>query len=214
MSKVKSRPSNNFHCFEGRGLKFWEAIAKGMRPSGFSNSPDGYQMEMARDIDGAVVQNGGMFAPQHTKLTAGTYFRFYGSITRNKYGDDNAVSGGWWIDLDTYATVCDWAETHDISIAKAAQQLLVIPNEWHDCGYVAKGLLLREMKAWVGKGKPATGTVSPDSAMRGRIPVSMSPAHLEIKQYFVPGDRALLSRCFQRLSSLQVTSKGLGRPLV
>jgi hypothetical protein len=41
----------------------------------------------------------------------------------------------------------------------------------------------------------------------------MAPAHLEMKQYFVPGERSLLSTCFELVNTQQVIRKDarLGR---
>lgn len=215
MAREKTRPQDNYHCFEGMGRPFWLSIAQGMQPQGMSGGPDGYTLDMARDVDGAIVQNGGMYAPQETKLSVGTYFRFFGTVAHNLYGAGGGMSGGWWLDVDNYVKVCDWAEEHDVPLAKAAQALLVIPKEWHDCGYVGRARLTRSMKAWVGKGKPATGSISPDSALRTPgTAVSTAFKHLELKQYFVPGERDLIAAAFQKVSTAQVTRKGTGRPLL
>ncbi|WP_298260422.1 hypothetical protein [uncultured Litoreibacter sp.] len=216
MAGPKTRPDNNFHCFEGAGYGFWKAIAQGMRPTGMSNSPDGYQLDYAKDVDGSIVHNGGMFAPQEVKLKPGNYFRFFGTASKNVYGAKSSMAGGWWLDYDNFVKVGAWAEEHDISLARAAQALLVIPKEWHDCGYVGRARLSTTMKAWVGKGKPATGSISPDSAKRDKAttPVTTAPTHLEMKQYFVPGERELLKGCFKLLNSQQVIRKGTGLPQV
>lgn len=216
MAGPKTRPTDNFHCFEGAGHGFWKAIAQGMRPTGMTSSPDGYALDYAKDVDGSIVHNGGMFAPQEVKMHPGNYFRFFGTTSKNVYGAGSSMAGGWWLDYDNFLKVADWAEQHDVSLARAAQALLVIPKEWHDCGYVGRARLKTTMKAWVGKGKPATGSISPDSAARDKAttPVTMAPAHLEMKQYFVPGERALLGTCFELVNSQQVIRKGASLPRV
>jgi hypothetical protein len=215
MAGPKTRPTNNFHCFEGAGYGFWKAIAQGKRPTGLMASPDGYALDYLKDVDGSIVQNGGMFAPQEVKMRPGTYFRFFGTTTKNVYGAASSMAGGWWLDYDNFLKIGDWADQHDVSLARAAQALLVIPKEWHDCGYVGRARLTATLKAWVGKGKPATGSISPDSAQRDKVksPVTMAPAHLEMKQYFVPGERSLLSTCFELVNTQQVIRKDarLGR---
>ena len=76
------------------------------------------------------------------------------------------MSGGWWIDYENLLKVQSFAEACDYSLARAAGMLLAIPREWGDCGYLGCATLLKPMKAFVGKGKPATGRISPDSARR------------------------------------------------
>jgi len=67
------------------------------------------------------------------------------------------------------------------------------------------------MKAFVGRGKPAAGQISPASAMRdpSSNPVMMSPAHFNVKQYFVPGSRAEIAAAFERQWVKQVIKPGV-----
>ena len=208
-------PTDNFHCFEGNGLRLWRAQAIGMAPKGLKLGPDGAAIDFATDVDGIPAQNGGMFNPQITKMKPGRYYRFFGTITQNLYGKDAYTSGGWWVDFETFCSVKAWASEHDIPLSKAAQRLLVIPGEWHDCGYIGCAELKVTMKAFVGKGQPATGSISPDSLMRdkSKVPVHVAVSHLETKQYFVPGTRDLLGKCFTPQWSRQVIKKGVQLPV-
>lgn len=205
--------ANNFHYLDGLGMDYWSSIARGLRPTSVRTGRMGSTIDFATDTDGLVLQNGGMYNAQLTKAQPGTYFRFFDTISHNRFGDGALTGGGWWIDFESYVKVADWAEAHDLSLAKAAARLLVIPMEWGDCGYVGKALLTTPMKAFVGKGKPATGSISPDSARRtpGEVPVQMTVTHLDIKQYFIPGTRALLGRVFTVVGKEQVLHKR--RPL-
>jgi hypothetical protein len=199
LPKEKSRPENNFHCFEGVGLQFWRAMAQGHSPSpDLMRGPDGAWWELKQDIDGYALQNGGMVHIQETKLNPDSYFRFFGTIAHNLHGAKGGMTGGWWIDYENLQKVLNFAEKCDYSLARAAGMLLVIPKEWHDCGYLGCALLQKQMKAFVGKGKPAAGRISPASAMRDPSinPATMSPANLEVKQYFVPGSRLEIAAAF------------------
>ena len=185
LPKAKSRPGNNFHCFDGVGLAYWRALALGMSPSAdLMWGPDGTWWELKKDVDGYVVQNGGLAHPQETKLNPGVYYRFFGTIAHNVRGAGAGMSGGWWIDDENLQKVVNFADRCDYSLARAAVMLLVVPKEWHDCGYLGCATLRKPMKAFVGKGKPASGHISPDSARRdpSTDPVAMSPAHLDVKQ--------------------------------
>ena len=95
------------------------------------------------------------------------------------------MAGGWWVDFENALAIKEWAQRFDLSLAQAAQALLVIPPEWHDCGYVGRGRLKTAMKAWVGHGKPATGTLSPDNAARRTTGAHLhaAPAAQSLKQY-------------------------------
>lgn len=210
MPNTKTRPTNNFHCFEGMGRPYWQAIARGMRPSGISMGHEGAKVDLIVESDGFAAQNGGMQSPQEAKLPAGTYFRFFGTIAHNRYGGKAAMAGGWWIDFENALQIKDWAMRYDLSLAQAAAQLLVIPPEWHDCGYAGRGILKTTMKAWVGHGKPATGSVSPDSAVRKTAGASLhaAPPARSVKQYFIPGERSLIASVFEFDAPLQVIAKG------
>jgi hypothetical protein len=217
LPKHKSRPDNNFHCFEGIGLSYWRAVAQGLSPAkgrsphpNLHRGPDGARWEFKQDIDGYVAQNGGMSNPQEIKLSPATYFRFFGTIVHNTKGAKGGMSGGWWIDYENIVKVNNFAKSCNYSLSRAASILLVIPNEWHDCGYLGCALLHKQMKAFVGKGKLAAARISPASAARDAKldPASMSPAHLEVKQYFVPGDPIEIADAFEFLWVKQAGQPG------
>lgn len=213
MSKQKSRPENNFHCFEGLGLPYWRSIAEGHSPAGGepAQGPDGSWWEFKQDIDGYILQNGGLASPQEIKLNPGLYFRFFGTVYHNIHGAGGGMSGGWWIDYENLTKIVNFAQKTDYSLAKSATMLLIIPKEWHDCGYLGCAMLHKQMKAFVGRGKPATGTISPSSAMRDpwNNPLMAGLTHLDMKQYFVPGARREISDAFERQWAKQVIKPGI-----
>lgn len=206
----KSRPANNSHCFTGVGRAYWLAKARGHQPAAIHQGPQGSRVELEPDTDSYAIQNGGLERPQETNMPPGVYYRFFGTINHNRYGAAGSLAGNWWLDFGNYQVIRQWAEERDISLARAARQLIVIPDAWHDCGYVGKAVLRTQLRAYVGKGKPAAGGVSPHSAQRDKAndPVSMAPAHLEMKQWFVPGTRQELARYFEPGGYLAVIEKG------
>jgi hypothetical protein len=213
MTKQKTRPDNNFHCFEGLGLPFWRAIASGHTPSRLDpvQGPDGARWQFKLDIDGFTLKNGGMLSPQETKLAPGYYFRFFGTINHNLYGVAGGMSGGWWIDYENLKKITKFANDTGYSLAKSAQLLLIIPNEWQDCGYLGCAKLHNQMKAFVGRGAPATGSLSPANKLRQvqQIPVTGGVSYLDMKQYFVPGFRDEIGRAFAKVWVKQVIRPGI-----
>ena len=209
--------TDNVHCFEKPERAYWLAIAQGFRPLGEPSA--GGKLEFAHDDpeydDGCVAQNGGIFSPQETRMRAGVYIRFFDTTTMVKFGPAGGMSGGWWVNYETYQMIIDWAEDHDLSIAQAAQRLIVLPRAWSDAAYMGAAFLSGRMKAWVGKGKPATGKMSPHNLARmagpGRekTPMIASPPHLEIKQFYVPGGREIISKMFE----IRTTAPSANGPL-
>ena len=114
------------------------------------------------------------------------------------------MAGGWWIEPEVFFRIRDYARAQNISLAKAARVMLVIPDGWQDCGYVGSATLTTKLKAYVGKGKPATSTASPFNPRRNPAtdPIMMAPrpGGLPVKQWFVPGNRELLARFFEIIS--------------
>lgn len=210
MTSTRTRPTNNDHCFEGLGKRLWLMEARGFRVSGIRKGPDGARIGYQLDSDGGAMQNGGMFAPQETRMNPGLYYRFFGTISHNRYGAKGSMAGGWWIEPDLYFQIRDWARAQDVSLAKAAQRILVIPDGWHDCGYVGRAMLKVRLKAYVGRGKPATGRTSPHNPNRDpdADPLQIAPAHIQAKQWFVPGERELLKTFFETQATRQVIKKG------
>ena len=210
VSRAKSRPKDNRHCFTGKGQRYWQMRASGFNPV-IENGRDGYHLRLrterevleATNADDFVVQNGGMSSPKETSMPPGFYFRFF----RSRGGQ---WAGNWWIHYEHYTTIRSYAQDLDISLAAAARRCLVIPDEWGDCGRLVRAELQVRAKAYVGKGKPATGSVSPDNAKRDKSSqrVHMAPQHLELKQWFVPGDRDLIAQMFNAGTPLNVLQKG------
>ena len=70
--KRRRDPSTIIIASKGRASQYWRAIAQGMRPAETSRfGPDGAWWELQQDVDGYVVQNGGIAHPQETKVNPG-----------------------------------------------------------------------------------------------------------------------------------------------
>ena len=215
---------SNHHCFNGFGFQYWSALARGLQPLGdrragqatLNKSPGGFRLDFAEDTDGYAVQNGGMHNPTPVDLDVKEYYyRFIDSIDVNKYGADSGLSGGWWISEGGFSTICEYSDRLDWALAQAASRALIIPKEWGDCGYVGKAKLILPMKAFRGKGKPATGASgsmehkSPDNALRRPAgnPVVFGAQHLDIWQYFVPGSANVVRSAFWRIGTCHVIKR-------
>lgn len=213
--KPKTRPNDNVHCFNGLGRRYWQLKARGFAPE-IVNGPEGYRVmqRTEREVlgqngpenaDAFAYQNGGMRHPQETTMRPGTYLRFHDSKS-------TWWVGGWWIDYENYTKIRHFAQTWDVPIAVGARECLAIPTEWGDCGRLVLAGLNRRLGAYVGKGKSATGTVSPFNAARdpAQQRTYLPPQHLEIKQWFVPGEGSQLADFFEKRDSFNVLLKGAG----
>ncbi len=214
MTGMKTRPQDNLHCFHGIGQFYWLTRARGMDPE-VRNGRDGYHIRFRTEAealdrkkvpnpDSFAVQNGGIISPQKTRMPLGFYYRFIGSNRGNP-------TGNWWLEPEHYFLIRSRARDLGIPLAVAASRCLVIPKEWGDCGRVVRAQLHTRLNAYVGKGKPATGSVSPDNATRDKRtqPVHMAPTHIEIKQWYVPGEPELLARMFKVDKTVNVLEKGV-----
>lgn len=189
--------AGNEICFDDTNGPFWGQMALGFQPYwlieklGVESS-----VYLVNDTDGIPIRDGGLQAPQETKVRKGqAMFRFVGS---KKTGDkfQGTLFGNWWVDYETFVTIEGWAKEHGISLSEAAMQLLALPPKWTDSAWLFKVRVTQTLRAYVGKGGPATGEISPAQAKAERKKVEASlyapPEHLEIKQYFIPGSPAIL----------------------
>lgn len=201
----------NDHCFEDSNRQFWLDQALGFSTVEILDSRDQRQFYfLEREDDGFFAQNGGIQRPQEVKIRRGqTMVRFMSASAYQRF-QANGLMGGWWMDYDGFCGLRAFAHQHEHSLAEAANILLAIPAEWSDCAYVGKAEVLTTLRAWVGQGKPATGSISPGRApslMPGKggsrleweasgASLHAPPPSLEVKQYFIPGKRELLSSAF------------------
>lgn len=211
--KTKTRPVDNLHCFKGMGRVYWERRARGFEPIiqkgkyghhvRLKTEKEGLDPGKVPNADSYAIQNGGVYSPQQTNMHPGTYYRFISSIGGNP-------TGHWWLEPEHYFAIRSLAREHDVSLSVAAGRCLVIPKEWGNCGILVQSHLNTRLHAFVGKGKPATGSVSPDNAKRDKQtqPALMAPAHIEIKQWFVPGEATLLRKVFSIEKTVNVLKKG------
>ena len=211
--KTKTRPEDNLHCFKGMGRAYWERRARGFEPiiekgkNGhyvrLKTEKEGLDPKKVPNADSYAIQNGGVYSPQQTNMHPGIYYRFISSIR-------GSPTGNWWLEPEHYFTIRSLANERDVSLALAASLCLVIPKEWGNCGILVRAKLNTRLHAFIGKGKPATGSVSPDNAKRDKQTqrAHMAPAHIEIKQWFVPGERDFLKKVFHVEKTINVLKKG------
>ena len=207
--KEKSRPTNNFHCFVGNGRHLSREAARGMGlfaeqlrsvvpgednsvkvVDGFRQESrlEGYVTSYQSDPDGAALQSGGIYSPQEYKLTEAYYRRFISTKVHTKYGASAALYGSWWLEEDHYDKLVHYARRNNSRLDEVAAQALYIPPEWGDCGYAIQAKLTTPLKSWAGRGKIASGSLSPNSAMRTNEEVAYGIPGLSehIRQLYVP----------------------------
>lgn len=197
-ARIKSRPKDNFHCFEGTGRAFWRSIAMGRGAPELRNSPDGYYMVPREDLDGCAVQNGGILSPREETLPdRAVYYRFFATQAANRHGR-TAWAGNWWVTDSGFQHLRAIARTTEQPLSRVAQNYLAIPAEWSDCGYIVKAILNVKLKAWVGHGRAAHGAISPDSDLRrkGDGGLYWMPGHVSPPQLFIAGAREPMAGFF------------------
>lgn len=202
----------NDACFNAENRQFWLDQATGFSTIEVLDSRNQRQFHfLEREDDGFFAQNGGIHRPQEAKIRRGqTLVRFISRKSFNLHGSDGLI-GGWWMDYDGFCGLKFFAEANGHSLAHAASLLLALPAEWSDCAFVGKATVRTTLRAWVGLGKVSTGSISPGRApslMPGKggsvldwkmsgASLHAAPEHLQVKQYFVPGDRALLASALE-----------------
>ena len=207
--KSKSRPSNNFHCFEGNGRHLTREAARGMGL--FEDSEqylvdehgktqrilhgvkqnstlEGYRTDYRKDPDGAALQTGGIYSPQEYKLSHNTYRRFISTDVHNQYGARTALYGNWWLEEDHYSKLVHYAKAQNKALYEVAREALYIPVEWGDCGYAVQARLTTPLKAWAGRGKNASNEISPNSQELKNTVVEYGIPGLSehIRQLYIP----------------------------
>ena len=185
----KTRPTDNFHCFQGRGFVYWHAKASGHQPSRETRaSPDGHIFDYAPDADGFAMNNGGISKPIETTLGLRKLFRFFDSTTSAK----DALAGNWWQDLDALAVMTNFALNNEMSLSRAAQLLLIVPKNWGDCSNLLIVKPNTVLKAFVGKGNPVAITASgkstsPDAKRKSGTAVYAAGPGNNLEQIYIPG---------------------------
>lgn len=192
-----TQPLNNFDAFKGDDRMMWMGVARG---HGFPARDTG---EQKIDVDGLVVQNGGMFAPREETLHDRALYHRFISTAGATSDRKNAWAGGWWVTDATMSYMLGIAKT-GTPLSTVAQNYLAVPNEWSDCAFVVTARLEVKLKAWVGKGKTAHGIHSPDingglTSDRPRGFLYAAPPHLAPIQLLVPGAPDDLARWFTKL---------------
>lgn len=193
---------DNYHCFKGMGQAYWRSRAIGLQPLGSVPGSQGHQMVYAKDPDdGFALQNGGIANPSIQILPARALIRFMAAGRTGKSG----LKGNWWLDLDTYSVLSHFALNQGITLAKSAQTLLVVPQEWSDCGQMIIARPKVTLMAYFGKGKAVALVNGRSTSVDARrLPGTRLYDTLpgtNIEQIFVPGERQFLSDWFSLIST-------------
>lgn len=194
------------HCFKGMGLTYWRDKARGLQPLDTVSGAQGHRIVYATDDnDGFALQNGGIAIPQMDILAQRPLIRFMPAKRAAKDG----LAGNWWLDLDAYKVISHHAHNLGLTLAQAAQRLLVVPNEWSDCGQM---LIVRPkvvLMCYRGKGKPvalrAGKDISPDGRRTADTRVYDAPQGSNMEQIYIPGERQFLPDWFALISSHSAT---------
>ncbi|GAB1478154.1 hypothetical protein MASR2M74_06970 [Paracoccaceae bacterium] len=200
-------PPNNDHCFKGMGLIMWNDRARGLKPIDTVSGPQGHRPVYKTDPnDGLPAQNGGISHPVEAKLSGRPLIRFMPAARPSRSG----LAGNWWLDLDAYQVISGYAHNQKLTLAEAAQRLLVVPTEWSDCGQM---LIVRPkpgLRCYTGKGKPvaliAGKDVSPDGKRPPGAQVFDAPQGTNLEQIYVPGEPQFLPDWFTLVSSHRADS--------
>ncbi|MEL6479158.1 MAG: hypothetical protein AAFR17_17650 [Pseudomonadota bacterium] len=196
---------NNFDQFEGGARAMWQNVARG---HGFPSRETG---DLKLDIDGLLIQNGGMLMPREEIIDDRAIYHRFIDTEKATRGGPNAWAGGWWVTDTTMSTLLGLASEQPL--AQVAQNYLAVPGEWSDCAFRVTARLELKLKAWIGKGKPAHALHSPDidgglgsNGPKGWVPntrprgnLYAPPPHLAPVQLLIPGRPGDLSRWFTKL---------------
>ncbi len=195
-------PLDNYHCFKGMGLEYWRDKARGLQPKGSVPGPQGHRMVYTLDPDdGMAVNNGGIAMPKSDLLFGRALFRFMPATRPAMSG----LAGNWWLDLDAYSVLSSYALNREITLAKAAQTLLVIPSDWSDCGQMIVVRPVATLMIYRGCGKAVAlnngRDASPDARRQPGTRVFDAPFGTNLEQIFLPGERQFLPNWLHLISS-------------
>ena len=115
-------PQDNHHCFKGMGLPIWRDRARGLQPLDTVGGPGGHRITYVTDPqDGFALNTGGIATPRAITLPMRPLIRFL----RGGVGAADAYGGNWWLDVDAYPVISSYALNLRLTLAEAAQRLLV-----------------------------------------------------------------------------------------
>jgi hypothetical protein len=206
-------PQDNHHCFKGMGLAIWRDRARGLQPLDTVGGPNGHRISYQADAqDGFALNTGGIATPCMVILPMRPLIRFL----RAGVKPADAYGGNWWLDLDAYPVLSSYALNQGLTLAQAAQRLLVVPQEWSDCAQMVVVRPRVALMAYTGKGKPVAlnngRNVSPDAIRLSGTRVYYAPQGTNIEQIYIPGERQFLSAWFTFISGHSALQGGGARP--
>lgn len=195
------------------GLPIWRDRARGLQPLDTVGGPNGHQIRYKTDPqDGFALNTGGIATPQMVILPMRPLIRFL----RKGVKPADAYAANWWLDFDAYGVLSSYALNQRLTLAQAAQRLLVVPQEWSDCAQMVVVRPRVALKAYVGKGKPVAmnngRNASPDAARLPGTRIYDAPQGTNIEQIFIPGERQFLPGWFSLVSAHAADQGGGAQP--
>lgn len=108
-------------------------------------------------------QNGGMSHIQRDHLIRGQYYYRFCDSKRFSLDEKREMSGGWWIEYETFLKIRDAARRQETirdyarkqgqsGLSYAAKLYLAVPYEWGDCGILVSACLKARLDAFKGRG--------------------------------------------------------------
>ncbi|MBY3347988.1 hypothetical protein [Rhizobium laguerreae] len=128
----------------------------------------------------ALARKGIQF-PQETKLIAGSIIY---RIAHSNRTFDESVAGLWWMTEATFSYVRQIAANtspemrSDRAFRSTYRQKLAVPGRFGPSDMVVRGVVLHQIRAWTGRGKPVAGATSEQETFVGAF---------EIAQLCIPG---------------------------
>ena len=154
-------------------------------------------LEKARGGPTGKPPEGGMNNPIETVVPTTTVLVRFGGKEFNAIGTKpqptlhgahglfgSARYGAWWMALDEYRKVEQFAQRQRIPVNVAVRQLCFVPREWNDLGTMVMGKLTFPLRAWTGVGNAVTGI---DSTGHPRSYAARSVLAEQIVQLLIPG---------------------------
>ncbi len=209
-------PLDNYHCFKGMGLEYWRAKACGLQPKDTVSGPQGHRIVYTLDPDDGMAVNNGGIAMAKSELLSGrrALIRFMPASRPAMSG----LAGNWWLDLDAYSVLSNYAQNREITLAKAAQTLMVVPPDWSDCGQMIVVRPVGTLMIYRGRGKAVAlnngRDASPDASRQPGTRVFDAPFGTNLEQIFLPGERQFLPNWLHLISSHRADARGWAVPII
>jgi hypothetical protein len=166
---------------------------------------DAHALQRARGAastgSGWVETNGGILNPLRVRVRPGQYlYRFASSSTPHPF----RPRGCWWVEYEVATKIARFVREQHATPRDAARYFLALPWSWTKVDRLVRALLVAEIDAYRGEGKPAAGVQDRDAGTR-----FIPPQHIqELFQLFIPGMDApdVATRAFADVTDVDIWS--------